>query len=287
MGSSKNREVSTQNQSQTSQQSQSSQYNQGNSGSSQTIFDPRSAQEQSILNQYQGLGESQRAFLDQLMAPGASPYTMNQADQDLINQAYAGARNRMDLGFKDAVDYLSASRGMSRGSTPVSQQALDRYGAAQKDLESANAQALLDYGMQGTQARLAGAQALPAGLGAAFMPMFNERMAGGRQTYNQSSFGSNSANSSYSGNSSGRSDTTQYQNPSIMSQIQQGMGLGAGLGLMAGGAMMGNPMMAMGGMGMMSGNPYLTASGMTGMTRGGIGSVQSRGFDPVMDSRDS
>jgi len=249
MGSSKSTTNTQTSNNQTTNQDSSERWNQYAQGSQQTIFDPRSAQEQYILNQYQDLGDEQRAFLQQLMS-GASPYTMNQGDQDLVNQSFDAANQRFDLAGKDYADYLATTRGLNKSDTPVSQQAMQRYGLGKADLESQRAQAALNYGLQGSQLRLAGAQSLPAGLGAAFMPMFNERMAGGRTQSSQNQGGSSNANfyNSTFGNSS--SNTTQRQTPSLMSQIGQGMQLGAQGALLGGGLMTQNPMMLMGSMGM-------------------------------------
>lgn len=204
------------------------------SGTQQTVFDPRSAQEQDILNQYQTLGRTQQDFLRNLVAGGTSPFALNDADQAQLNQAYQSAFDRFNLQGKDYADYLAATRGMNKSDTPISQQALERYGLGMSDLLSQKANAGLNLGLQGTQMKLMGSQALPAGLGAAFSPLFSERMAGGK-TY-------------MTGNSRGTSTTVNT--PSLMTQIGQGMGLGSqalGLGAQIGGLAMSLP--GTGGMG--------------------------------------
>jgi len=249
MGSSQSRTNTQTSNNQVTDQTSDEKWNQSLRGSQQTTFAPRSAQEQNILNQYQSLGNDQQAFLQQLMS-GASPYTMNQGDQDLVNQSFDAAKQRFTLAGKDYLDYMATTRGFNKSDTPVAQQALERFGLGLADLESQRAQAALNYGLQGSQLRMAGAQALPGGLGAAFTPMFNERMAGGRTQTSQDQSGSSNANfyNSTFGNSS--SNTTQRQTPSLMSQIGQGMQLGAQGALLGGGLMTGNPMMLMGSMGL-------------------------------------
>lgn len=272
MGSSSKKTATNERRTSDFSQNQSSSSSQGSQGTNRTVFDPRTAAEQDILNQYTGLGNEQTNFLNQLMSGTNSPYTMNQADQDLVNKSFDAANQRLMVGGKDYADYLATTRGLNKSDTPVSQQAMERFGLGLSDLESARARAALDYGLQGTQMRLMGAQALPAGLGAAFLPMFNERMAGGQQQYSSSGYQNTSGQASGHDSMSGHSDTVQRDNPSIMSQIGQGLQLAAGAGLMAGGAIMGNPMMAMGGMGMLGGgggNPFMT--GIGSMTSGGGG----------------
>jgi hypothetical protein len=218
---------------QTQSQSQSS------SGTSRTTFAPRSQAEESILGQYRGLGDTQRMFLQDLMG-GKSPYTMSETDQAMVNQSFDSANQRFMTQGKDYADYLATTRGLNKSDTPVSQQAMERFGMGLADLESQRAKAGLDYGMQGTNMRLMGAQALPAGLGAAFSPMFSERMAGGT--------------THTTGNS--RGTTTMVNSPSLMTQIGQGMSLGSqaiGLGAQIGGMAMGMPSMPGMGGGMGSG----------------------------------
>lgn len=194
-------------------------------GTSQTRFDPRSGAEQQILNQYQSLGDQQLSFINNLVRGGTSPFSLNPADQAQLDKAFQGAFDLYGQQGKDYADYLATTRGLNKSDTPISQQALQRYGLGLSDLLSQKANAGLNLGLQGTQLRLMGSQALPAGLGAAFSPLFSERMAGGltRTT----------------GNSRGSSTTVST--PSLMTQIGQGMGLaqqGLGLGAQIGGLMM-------------------------------------------------
>lgn len=196
--------------------------NQSSSSTQKTTFDQMSPQERAIMNMYQSLGENQLSQINQILAPGSSPYTMNPGDQEMVNKSFDAAKQRFMTSGKDYADYLATTRGLNKSDTPVSQQAMERFGLGLADLESQQAQAGLNYGLMGTQLRLGATGALPAGLGAAFAPMYNERMAGGR--------------TDMSGNSSGT--TTMKYTPSIMDQIGQGMSLGAGAAMMAGGLMM-------------------------------------------------
>jgi hypothetical protein len=208
---------------------------QQNSGSSWTTFDKASDTERNILNQYRGLGEQQLGFLNNLVNGGTSPFTLNANDQAQLDKSYQSAFDRFNLEGKDYVDYLATTRGLNKSDDPVSQQALQRYGLGMGDLLSQKANAGLNMGLQGTQMRLMGSQALPAGMGAAFSPMYNERMASGTMQHQ----------------GSGSGTSIQTHTPSLMTQIGQGMQLAAGMGSMVGGAMMGMP--SMGGMGMGSG----------------------------------
>lgn len=209
--------------------------NQSSEGTQQTIFANRTPQEQRILNQYQGLGDQQTSFLQTLMNGSTSPFALNTQDQGQLDQAYQSAFSRFGQEGKDYADYLATTRGLNKSDTPVSAQAMDRYGMGMADLLSQKANAGLNLGLQGTQMRLMGSQALPAGLGASFSPLFSERMAGGK-TYS-------------TGNSRGTS--TVVDTPSLMTQIGQGMSLGQQALQLGGGiASMGMGLGGVGGAGM-------------------------------------
>lgn len=225
------------------------------SGMNRVQFDPRSGSEQQILNQYQGLGDQQLSFINDLVRGGTSPFALNAKDQAQLDQAYNSAFNRFNQEGRDMADYLATTRGLNKSDTPVGAQVMDRYGMGMADLLSQRANAGLNLGLQGTNLRLMGSQALPSGLGAAFMPQFQERMSTPTQTFQ----------------GQGSSQSMQRNTPSLMQQIGQGLNLGAGMGLMAGGLMTGNPMMMMGGMGNMGGGGGL--GGLFG--GGGMGSGAS------------
>ena len=242
MGSSKNTQVQNQ---------------QESSRSSYTTA-PRSGSEQQILDQLQGFGNDQLSFLTSLMTGGVSPFQLGAQDQAQLDQAYGGAMNRFQTEGKDYADYLATTRGLNKSDTPVSQQAMQRYGMGMADLLSQKANAGLNMGLQGTGLRLQGTQALPSGLLGAFNPQFQERMQTGTQLG--------------SGSSSGR--TTLTHTPSLMSQIGQGMSLGSqaiGLGAQIGGMAMGIPPIgAMGGMG--GGGGGNSWFGPGSYSQGGMGS---------------
>jgi len=231
--------------------------NQHESATSQTTFNPMSGTEAQILNQYQGLGDQQLSFLNDLVRGGTSPFALNAADQAQLNDAYNSAFTRFNQEGKDYADYLATTRGLNKSDTPVSQQAMGRYGLGMADLLSQRANAGLNLGLQGTQMRLMGSQALPAGLGAAFTPLYNQRMASGVTT----------------GSGSMSNTSTTRNTPSLMQQIGQGMSLGSqaiGLGAQLGGLAMGIPMPSMGS-GLYSGNTGL--EGLSKYTTGqGMGS---------------
>lgn len=208
---------------------------QSSEGTQQTTFNPRSGAEQAILDQYRSLGDTQLGFINRLVRGGESPYALTPADREQLDKSYQSAFDRFNLQGKDYADYLATTRGLNKSDTPVSQQAMERYGLGMADLLSQKANTGLNLGLQGTQMRLMGSQALPAGMGAAFSPLFSERMAGGMTRT--------------TGNS--RGSVTNVNTPSLMTQIGQGMGLGSqalGLGAQLGGLAMGMPTIG-GGMG--------------------------------------
>lgn len=210
----------------------------------QTTFDPASEMEKRIMGQYEGLGLRQNQFLNNLFTGDRSMYELNGQDQQRLDEAYQSAFDRFNLQGKDYADYLASTRGLNKSDTPVSQQAMERYGLGMSDLLSQRANAGLNLGFQGNMAKLNATGMTPGGLNAAFAPLYNERMAGGMTIRT----------------GKGTTDQTQYNSPSIMSQIGQGMALGSqaiGLGAQIGGLAMG----PMGGMSSMMGG----AGGMGGM----------------------
>lgn len=155
--------------------------------SSQLQVQPRSAQEERLLEQFGQLGELGLGNLEHLSQTFRQndPYALSPESQARINQYYDTSKDRLNLEGKDYASYLAGGRGLRMSDTPVSQQALQRYGLGLADLEAQRNKSLLDYGLQGnaynTGLGLATTQALPAGMVAAFNPLYGERMATGVQ----------------------------------------------------------------------------------------------------------
>lgn len=254
MGWSSSSQEQTQSTNQTTNQVQNqsgeSTYNQNQGGYSQLQVQPRSSLEASILGQIGALGGQQANFLTNLMSGQQSPFSLNLGDQEQLDKAYQSAFERFNTEGKDYADYLATTRGLNKSDTPVSQQAMQRYGMGMSDLLSQKANMGLNMGLQGTGLRLQGASTSPSGLMEAFNPMFQERMATGLNRTGFSGSGSSNymTNGSLYSNTQGTSKTNQSNTPSLMDSIGQGMMLGAGLGSMMGGVMTGNP--GLGAMGM-------------------------------------
>lgn len=232
----------------------------------QTTFAPRSAQEEALLRQFQGLGDQQGNFLSNLFG-GKSIFELSDQDKQQLDQSYQSAFDRFNLEGKDYADHLATTRGLNKSDTPVSQQAMERYGLGMSDLLSQKANTGLNMGMQGTMARLGAVGMTPGGWNSAFAPLYNERMAGGLHTQT----------------GSGSSFQTMRDSPSLMSQIGQGMGLaqqGIGLGAQLGGMFM-SPMGGMGGMGGLGGLRSFMPRMGTGMGSGA--SANYRSMDPRFD----
>lgn len=188
----------------------------------QTTFAPRTSAEQTILDSLSGLGQGQRDVLMQRiqeLTSGASPYALSPADHDMLNQSYNSAQQELDLANKDYADFLSGGRGMRMSDTPISSQAMQRQALGQAALSSDKARSSLNLGMGASQYRMNSALGLsagmPAGLAAAFNPQFQERLAGGTQTFHGTSKGSTTST------------------PSLLSSIGQGIGIAGQLGAMA------------------------------------------------------
>jgi len=280
MGSSKSETNSNYNQNQN--QSQIYDQNQGYSNSqgsqSQINFKPRSPEEAQLLGQVRNLGNYQDNFLQGLMSGQSSPFALNAQDQAQLDQAYQSAFDRFNLEGKDYADYLATTRGLNKSDTPVSQQAMQRYGLGMSDLLSQKANMGLNMGLQGTGLRLQGSGMLPAGITNAFNALYNERLAAPTTTVTGSNSGSSFArgNSQSWGNTNGTQNSSTTNTPSLMSQIGQGMGLaGQALGLGAGIASLG---MGGGAMSGMAGLGGIMSSGGGGM---GSGAAANSWFGPT------
>jgi len=191
--------------------SENSSQRQSSEGTSRTTFAPASEQEKQLIEEYKSLGSSQRKTLENLMAVAngdRSMFSLTPEDEAKLNAAYTSAAGQLETGMRDYADFIAGGRGLRMSDVPVGQQAMQRYGLGLAELQSQKANAGLNLGFQANQARnalgLDTINTLPAGYGAAFTPLFNERMASGTtQT---------------TGNMSGSS----VYNPSILQQMNQG-----------------------------------------------------------------
>lgn len=204
--------------------------NQQSDFTQQTTFNPASAEETALRQQFSGLGTQQNQALQSLLqqvSGGTSPFALSPADQAQLDQAYQGSINAYNMQAKQYADQLAGGRGMRMSDTPISAQAMQQYGLGMGDILSNKAMQGLNMGLSGNQFRantiFQGANALPSGSVAAFNPLFQERLASGT-TRTQ-------------GNTSG----TTVSTPSLMSQIQQGIGIAGSLGSMGAGFMSGMP----------------------------------------------
>lgn len=209
----------------------------------QTTFNPASAEETALRQQFSGLGTQQNQALQSLLqqvSGGTSPFALSPADQVQLDQAYQGSINAYNMQARQYADALAGGRGMRMSDTPISAQAMQQYGLGLGDILSNKAMQGLNMGLSGNQFRanaiLQGANALPSGSIAAFNPLFQERLASGITRTR--------------GNTSG----TTISTPSLMSQIQQGIGIAGSLGSMGVG--------------------YGNGGGSGGMIPGGLGGGQ-------------
>lgn len=167
----------------TASQSGDSSFNQ----TSTTSFQPASAEELALRQRFAGLGGQQQQTVQDIMSGlQGSAFAMNPQDLATFNSSYNAARQQLQMEGKDYADFLAGGRGLRMSDTPVSQQALQRFGLGMSALESDRARAGLELGLAGNQYRantgLMAAQSLPAGNVAAFNPLYNERMASGTTT---------------------------------------------------------------------------------------------------------
>lgn len=201
-------------------------------------FDPRSGHEEQALRQLEGLGNNQTSFLSGLMAPGGgpSPFQLNPQDRAELDKSYQSAFDRFNLEGKDYADYLATTRGLNKSDSPVSEQAMMRYGLGMGDLLSQKANMGLNMGLQGTNLRMQGTQMIPAGLQSMLGTRMQERLAAPTTMTNQS--GTMSGSNSYT--------------PSPLTTIGQGLGvMSQGLGMASGmGSMFSPTGTAAGGIGM-------------------------------------
>lgn len=169
--------------------------NQSSISSSKLTVDPASQQEKDLLNQMITLGNGQSATIQDLLqqAQSGDPFALTPAAQQTLNQSFDSARQRFNNDAQTQTAYMAGGRGLRMSDTPISAQAMNQLGLGLADLNSAQANAQLNYGLQGnayqTGLGLAAAQALPGGTVGAFNPLYNERMATG--SLSQSSSGGN------------------------------------------------------------------------------------------------
>jgi hypothetical protein len=219
-----------------------------------TTFKPRSSAEQALIDQFSGLGTAQRdALLSRIQSfmGGASPFALDPASQQLLDQSFGSAQQQLALQNKDYADFLSGGRGLRMSDTPIASQAMQRQALGLSDLLSSKANASLNLGLQGNQylnnAALGFASALPSGSVAAFNPMFQERLAGGTTRMTGNTTGWNMSE----------------HTPSTMTSIGQGIGLAGQLGAMGAGFMA----PGVGGLAGGAGSSMGFDSGLSGLSR--------------------
>ncbi len=184
--------------------------NQTSDFTQQTTFAPASPEELALRQQFATLGTAQKASILDAMnrAQSGNLLSLSPADQGRLDEAFNAARQRLTVGGKDYADFLSGSRGLRMSDTPISQQALDRFGLGLADLESQRAQAGLNLGLNtntlALNTLLQGAQSLPSGSVAAFNPLFQERLGSGTTR------------------TTGRTGGTTISNASPLQQVLQG-----------------------------------------------------------------
>lgn len=167
-------------------------------------------EEQRIRDAMAGLGEEQqKAIMDAIDFSRTGDFlALSPQHQSQLDTAFNAARNRFITEGKDYADFLSGGRGLRMSDTPIAQQALDRYGLGMADLQGQRALAGLNLGLATNTTRLNSlmgtASALPSGSVFAHNTLFNERLA--QPTQRVSGFG----------------NTTMYNNPSLLTQFQQG-----------------------------------------------------------------
>jgi hypothetical protein len=141
------------------------------------------------VHERQGLawiGEQQKAGLSDFanFARTGDYLALDPQHQAQLDKAFDASRQQLQLEGKDYADFLSGSRGLRMSDTPVSQQALQRYGLGLSSLESN--------------------RALPSGSVFAHNAFMGNRLAQ-PTTYSQ-----------------GTGNTTVHNNPSLLTQMNQG-----------------------------------------------------------------
>lgn len=181
-----------------------------NDQTSTTTLKAITPEEQRIRDAMSGLGdEQQKAIMDAIDFSRSGDFlALSPQHQNQLDTAFNAARNRFITEGKDYADFLSGGRGLRMSDTPISQQALDRYGLGMADLQGQRAMAGLNLGLATNTTRLNSlmgtASAMPAGSVFAHNTLFNERLA--QPTQHVSGFG----------------NTTMYNNPSLLDQFESG-----------------------------------------------------------------
>jgi hypothetical protein len=167
-------------------------------------------QEVALREQLEALGQTQQAGLNDFasFAKNGDYLALSPQHQATLDKAFDASRQQLQLEGKDYADFLSGSRGLRMSDTPISQQALQRFGLGLSALESNRALAGLNLGLTTNAARqtdrLNLSTSLPAGTVFGHNAIMGNRMAQ-PTTYSR-----------------GTGNTTVYNNPSLLTQVQQG-----------------------------------------------------------------
>jgi hypothetical protein len=168
------------------------------------------SEEVALRKQLEALGQTQQSGLNDFanFAKNGDYLALSPQHQATLDKAFDASRQQLQLEGKDYADFLSGSRGLRMSDTPISQQALQRYGLGLSALESNRALAGLNLGLTTNAARqtdrLNLSSAMPSGTVFGHNAIFNNRLAQ-PTTYSQ-----------------GTGNTTVYNNPSLLTQVQQG-----------------------------------------------------------------
>ena len=170
-------------------------------------------QEQELVNKLQAVGMSQADALQYVMQQGQQGtglIGLQGSDQNLLNQAFSGAesgiRRQADILGQD----MAGTRGLNRSDTPVSEAVLREMLPAIQQNESAKASQSLGLGLNLAQLRQQNLQTLLSGINS------SPAMAAGlANRFQQERFTGAPIVGS----------RTQTTRPSLMSSLQQGLGL--------------------------------------------------------------
>jgi hypothetical protein len=181
-----------------------------NENTSSVSLQTAGAPEVALREAIEGWGGTQQAGLNDAanFAANGDYLALSPQSQATLDKAFDASRQQLELEGKDYADFLSGSRGLRMSDTPISQQALQRYGLGLSALESQRAMAGLNLGLNTNLARqtdrLNLASTLPGGTVFGHNAQMNNRLA------------------QPTTHTVGTGNTTVYNNPSLLEQMNQG-----------------------------------------------------------------
>jgi hypothetical protein len=181
-----------------------------NENTSTTSLQVAGRPEAQLREDLEGWGRTQQAGLNDAAAFAQSGdyLQIDPKHQATLDKAFDAEVQKFMLGQKDYTDFMAGSRGMRMSDSPIADQAISRFGLGLADINSRRAMAGLGLGLQTNSMRQTDrmnlANMMPAGTVFGHNAQFNNRLA------------------QPTTHTVGTGNSTVYNNPSLLTQVQQG-----------------------------------------------------------------